>query len=56
MTKIENSKFSLFILMQVKIILIIIKFIDNNPLKPSIKLAPFITNKKHKSTNIEEKI
>ena len=34
----------------------IIKLIVNKPLKPSIKLAPFITNKKHKSTNIEEKI
>ena len=27
---------------------------DKRPLKPSIKLAPFITNKKHKSTKIEE--
>ena len=34
--------------------LIIIKLIASKPLKPSIKLAPFITNKKHKRTNIEE--
>ena len=33
---------------------IIIKFIANKPLKPSIKLAPLITNKKHNNTNIEE--
>ena len=36
--------------------LIIIKFIVKSPLKPSIKLAPFTINKKHKSTNIVEKI
>jgi len=36
--------------------LIIIKLIVNKPLKPSIKLAPFITNKKQRSTNIEENI
>ena len=35
---------------------IIIKLIANKPLKPSIKLAPFITNKKQSSTNIEENI
>ena len=40
--------------MYANIILMIIKFIVNNPLKPSIKLAPFITNKKHNNTNIEE--
>ena len=34
----------------------IIKFIVNKPLKPSIKLAPLITNKKQRSTNIDEKI
>ena len=33
-----------------------IKLIVNKPLKPSIKLAPLITNKKHNNTNIEEKI
>ena len=32
----------------------IIKLIVNKPLKPSIKFAPFITNKKQRSTNIEE--
>ena len=31
-----------------------IKLIVNKPLKPSIKLAPLITNKKQRSTNIEE--
>ena len=35
---------------------IIIKFIVNKPLKPSIKLAPLIINKKHNNTNIEENI
>ena len=34
----------------------IIKFIVSKPLKPSIKLAPLITNKKQRSTNIEENI
>ena len=34
----------------------VIKLIVNKPLKPSIKLAPFITNKKQRSTNIEENI
>ena len=34
----------------------IIKFIVNKPLKPSIKLAPLITNRKQRSTNIEENI
>jgi hypothetical protein len=33
-----------------------IKFIASKPLKPSIKLAPLITNKKHNNTNIEESI
>ena len=32
-----------------------IRFIVNKPLKPSIKLAPLITNKKHNNMNIEEK-
>ena len=31
-----------------------IKFIASKPLKPSIKLAPFIINKKHNRTNTEE--
>ncbi len=34
--------------------LIIIKFIASRPLKPSIRLDPFITNKKHNNTKIEE--
>ena len=33
-----------------------IKLIASKPLKPSIKLAPLITNKKQRSTNIDEKI
>ena len=39
----------------VKIKFIIIRLIVNSPLKPSIRFAPFITNKKHKSTNRGEK-
>ena len=34
----------------------IIKFIVNNPLNPSIKFAPLITKRKQSNTNIEEKI
>ena len=33
----------------------IIKFIVNNPLNPSIKFAPLITKRKQSNTNIEEK-
>ena len=33
---------------------IIIKLIVNKPLKPSIRLAPLITNRKQRRTNIEE--
>tara|TARA_X000001036_G_scaffold387648_1_gene383501 strand:- start:46 stop:327 length:282 start_codon:yes stop_codon:yes gene_type:complete len=33
-----------------------IKLIVNKPLKPSIKLAPLITNRKQRSTNIDENI
>ena len=54
-SKIENSKLELFKLIYVNIIFIIKRFIASNPLKPSIKLAPFITNKKHNKTNTEEK-
>ena len=35
-------------------ILMIIRFIESKPLKPSIKLDPFIINKKHNKTNTEE--
>ena len=42
--------------MYAKMIFIIIKLIANKPLNPSIKLAPLITNKKQRSTNIEENI
>tara|TARA_B100000676_G_C17680207_1_gene630904 strand:+ start:598 stop:714 length:117 start_codon:yes stop_codon:yes gene_type:complete len=35
-------------------IFIMIEFIANKPLKPSIKLAPLITNKKHRRTKIDE--
>ena len=41
--------------MYANIIFIIIKLIVSKPLKPSIKLAPLITNRKQRSTNIEEK-
>ena len=33
-----------------------IKFIESKPLKPSIKFAPLITNRKQRSTNIEENV
>ena len=33
---------------------IIIKLIAKRPLKPSIKLEPFIMNKKHNNTNIDD--
>ena len=33
--------------MEAKIILIIKRLIDNKPLKPSIRFAPLIINKKH---------
>ena len=46
--------FPLFIFIYANIIFIIIKLIVNKPLKPSIKLAPLIINKKQRSTNIEE--
>ena len=52
----ENSKWLFSRFTNNKIELIIIKFIVKRPLKPSIKLAPFTINKKHKSTNIVEKI
>ena len=41
--------------MYIKIEFIIIKLIARSPLKPSIKFAPFITNKKHNNINIDEK-
>ena len=50
----ENSKFVFWILMYVKIILMIRKLMASNPLNPSIKLAPFITNKKQRRTKIDE--
>ena len=42
-------------LILIPLIFIINKFIDNSPLKPSIKFAPLITNKKHSKTKIDEK-
>ena len=54
--KIEKLKWSLFKLIIKNTELIIIKFIDNNPLKPSIKFAPFIINRKHKRINAEDAI
>ena len=55
MSIIENSKLELFKFIYVSIIFIIKRFKASNPLKPSIKLAPFITNKKHNRTNADEK-
>ena len=52
----ENCKFPLLKFKYSKITFIIIKLIDNNPLKPSIKFAPFITNRKQSRTKIAEKI
>ena len=52
----ENSRFELFRLIYVRMTLIIIKFIVNKPLKPSIKFAPLIINKKHIKTKNVEKI
>ena len=54
-SKMENSKLELFKLIYVSIIFIIKRFKASNPLKPSIKLAPFITNRKHSRTNTDEK-
>ena len=54
-SNIENSKLELFKFIYVSIIFIIKRFKASNPLKPSIKLAPFITNKKHNRTNTDEK-
>ena len=51
----ENSKFEFSKLIQTNIELIIIKWIVSNPLNPSIRLAPFTMNKKHKSTKIEDR-
>ena len=50
----ENSWLALFRLMYARTTFIIKRLIDNRPLKPSIKFAPFIINKKQKSTKIEE--
>ena len=52
----ENSKWLLFKLTNNKIEFIIIRLIAKRPLNPSIKLAPFIINKKHRSIKIFEKI
>ena len=40
--------------MIVNMILIIIRFSDKSPLNPSTKFAPFMTNRKQISANIEE--
>ena len=52
----ENSKWLLSKFINSKTELIIIKLIVKRPLKPSIKFAPFIIKRKHKSINIIEKI
>ena len=51
----ENCKFPFLKFKYSKITFIIIKLIDNNPLKPSIKFAPLITNRKQSKTKIAEK-
>ena len=48
------SSFEFWELIKYKIPNIIIEWIINRPLKPSIKLHPLITNNKAKQTNIEE--
>ena len=52
----DNSNWLLFKFINNKTELIIIKLIAKRPLKPSIKFAPLIINKKHKSIKIVEKI
>ena len=52
----ENSNWLLPKFINNKTELIIIKFIDKRPLKPSIKFAPFTMNKKHKRIKKVEKI
>ena len=52
----ENLRWSLLKFTNNNIEFIIIKFIVKRPLNPSIKLAPFITNKKHNNTNSEENV
>ena len=52
----ENSISLLFKLINNKTVFMIIKLIVKRPLKPSIKLAPLITNRKQSRTNIEENI
>ena len=51
----ENSRLALLRFMYASIVFIIIRLIASNPLNPSIRLAPLITNKRHKSTNMDEK-
>ena len=51
----ENSKFEFSKFIYVNTELIMIKWIVNIPLNPSIKFAPFIINKKHKSTKIDDR-
>ena len=52
----ENSRCSFLRFIYSKIELIIIKCIVKSPLKPSIRFAPFIINKKHKTIKKIEKI
>ena len=53
--KIVNCKLPLFMFIQAKTIFIIIRFNARRPLKPSIKFAPLIINKKHNNTKMVEK-
>ena len=52
---IENSKKLNLIFIYKSIELIINKLIIKSPLKPSIKFAPFIINRKHKTTKVIKK-
>ena len=49
-----NSEFNYFLKKEYSINRTV-KLIDNNPLKPSIKFAPLITNRKQSRTKIAEK-
>ena len=49
---VKSCSIFLFKFIDNKIKFIIIKWIANKPLKPSIKFAPLIMNKKHNKTNI----
>ena len=53
--KMKNSRWLLLKLINSKTEFIIIKLIVKSPLKPSMRLAPLIINKKHNNTKKVEK-